>query len=138
MFLIVGIPFIFIILAGLALFIKLKNNFEDQIKMLKIKAEEEKKKALNTQRSVVRGAISEELAPLLPNFPYNGSDCKFLGQPFDYLVLDGMSKFRDTGEGEIKLVLLEIKTGNSRLTKVEKAIKEAVEKGNIEFKTIKL
>jgi hypothetical protein len=49
-----------------------------------------------------------------------------------------MSKLRDTGEGEIKLIICDIKTGQAQLTPIEKAIKEAVEAGRVEWVTLRM
>ncbi len=87
-----------------------------------------RKDAVDTSRAVLKGKISEEIAPFLPNFPYNSSDCKFFGSPIDFIVFEGMSKGNIT-----KIVILDVKTGKSQLSKIQNQIKKCAENGQIEF-----
>ena len=109
--------------------------FQDQLQEAVAAARED---SLKKSRSTISGNVTETLAPLIPGFPFEGRDCKQYGSPLDYIIFDGMSRYRDTGEGEIKIVLCDIKTGNSQLTPVEKAIKEAVEAGRMEWVTLRM
>ena len=87
-----------------------------------------RKDAVDTSRAVLKGQISEEMAPFLPEFPYDSSDARFLGSPVDFLIFRGMSK----GQVE-EIVVVDIKTGKSALNKVQKQIKECIEKGRVSF-----
>jgi len=87
-----------------------------------------RKDAVDTSRAVLKGQISEEMAPFLPEFPYESSDARFMGSPIDLVIFEGMSKGLVTG-----IVLVDIKTGKSALNKVQKQIKECVEKGRVSF-----
>lgn len=100
-----------------------------------------RKDSTATQRCVIKGKTTEQLAPLLKPFSekYTLTDVHFVGNPFDYLVVKGMSEFNN-GNGqnvELEIVILEIKTGNSTLSKIEKAIKDAIEKGRVSFDLIR-
>ena len=98
------------------------------------------KRSVNTSRAVLKGKMAEQLAPMLPEFQYLPSDAKFLGDPVDYIVFDGYTDLRD-GDGspeDIEVVLIDIKSGNARLTKGQQAIAEAVKKGRIRFETIRV
>ena len=95
-----------------------------------------------TQRSVIKGKTHEQLAPLLKPFSdkYDLTDARFVGAPLDYLVFKGMSEFNN-GNGQyldLEIVMLDIKTGNSTLSKIEKAVKDAIEKGRVSFDLIRL
>lgn len=99
-------------------------------------------------RSVLLGQVAEHFAPLLPGFGYNPKDARFLGQPVDYLVFNGMndpSNGPEPSDGpsrrggrQVEIVLLEIKTGSSRLSPGEKAIRDAVAAGRVRFETLRL
>lgn len=92
-----------------------------------------RKDAVDTSRAVLKGKISEEMAPFLPGFPYDSSDCKFFGSPIDILVFDGMS------EGNVKsIVIVDIKTGKANLSKTQKQIKDCIENGRVAFYTHKM
>ncbi len=58
----------------------------------------------------------------------------------DYVVFDGYTDFRD-GEGradEIEVVLIDIKSGNARLTKGQQAIAQAIRDGRVRFETVRI
>jgi len=44
--------------------------------------------SIKASKAVILGHAKEQLAPLLPNFPYHVKDMVFIGKGFDYLVLD--------------------------------------------------
>jgi predicted Holliday junction resolvase-like endonuclease len=86
-------------------------------------------------RQVLLGQVGEQLAPLWPEFAekYNLRDARFIGQPIDFIVFEGLE------DGEVrKIVFVEVKTGNSQLTKRERLVQKAIESGNVAFDTISL
>lgn len=86
--------------------------------------------AVKRSRSVIKGRVGENFAPFLDNFPYNPSDCHFIGNPIDYLVFDGYS---DDGDDINEVVLLEIKSGTSSLTTKQRRIRDAVKDGKVRW-----
>jgi predicted Holliday junction resolvase-like endonuclease len=92
-------------------------------------------KALQRSKNVLRGQVAEELLPLFSEFEHNLSDCKFMGQPIDYVVFKGMSDVRDLESGEISVIFADVKVNTSRTTKVQNAIREAIKAGRISFET---
>jgi len=77
--------------------------------------------AINRSASVIRGKVSEHLAPFI-NFPYNPRDARFIGTPIDILVFDGAD------DGNVReIVFLEVKTGLSpRLTPRERQVQQVI------------
>jgi predicted Holliday junction resolvase-like endonuclease len=74
------------------------------------------------QRAGIKGKVTEAFAPFLPGFPYKASECKFLGDPIDYLVFEGLD------ERDIKGVhFVEVKQGTSKLSKHQKQIKDLID-----------
>ncbi len=73
------------------------------------------------------GKISESLAPILDDFPIDpkkaGTSTVFLGQPVDFIHFDP----------ERGIVLIEVKSGNSKLSPTQKRIKELVKAQQIEW-----
>ena len=61
------------------------------------------------------GRISEQMVPLLPEFPFASADARFIGNPVDFVVFDGFTPVKD-GKGEISIVLVEVKKGKGKLT----------------------
>src|SRR5687768_2570911 len=67
--------------------------------------------AIERSRYVTVGKVTEQIAPWLPDFPYNPKDARFIGSPIDMIVFDGCD------EGDVKrVVFLEIKTSASGLS----------------------
>lgn len=87
-------------------------------------------------RVTIKGQVAEQLAPILPGFPYLPSDFRFLGQPIDFICYVGLTEAKE-GLGDIKEVVLgDIKMGGARLSPHQRAIKRAVEEGRVRWETI--
>jgi predicted Holliday junction resolvase-like endonuclease len=72
-------------------------------------------------RATFGGQALEELAPLFPDFPFNPKDLRFIGDPIDYVVFDGLT------EGSLReIVLLEVKSGRSTLSASQRSIRDAL------------
>lgn len=91
--------------------------------------------AVKKSKDVIRGQISEEFVTILPEFPYNMSDCKFSGAPLDYIVFRGMSALRDGEEAEIEVIFADVKVNTAQRSKVQNGIKKAIEEGRVRFET---
>ncbi|MCL2844321.1 MAG: hypothetical protein FWE23_02575 [Chitinivibrionia bacterium] len=91
--------------------------------------ESEIKKRINSQRATIKGQVSEQIAPLLPNFPYDISECRFMGKPIDFIVFKGIS---DNNISEI--VFVEVKSGkNKTLNQNEKTLRDAVKNKKVKW-----
>ncbi len=98
-----------------------------------------RKDSLNRSRFTLKGKISEQLAPLFPEFPFAPSDARFIGSPIDFVVFDGYTGARDGDGGAIRVVLVEVKRGkNAKLTRGESLVRKAVEEGRVSWKTVVL
>jgi predicted Holliday junction resolvase-like endonuclease len=99
----------------------------------------ERADALQRARSVLKGKIGEQLAPLLPEFLAlcNPSDARFIGSPIDYLIFKNMT-CEEGNELPIEVILLDVKTGKSGLNKVQKRIQEAIEHSRVSFHMLRL
>jgi len=97
-----------------------------------------RKDAVSRSRATLKGKISEQMAPLLPEFPFAASDARFIGSPIDFVVFDGYTRVKD-GKGEaVSVVLVEVKKGKGKLTREESLIKTAVEDGKVAWRTVVL
>ena len=95
----------------------------------------QRRDASKRSRSVVAGMTAEQLAPLLGEFGerFDPGDARFLGAPVDYVVFDGIAA------GELRqVVLVEIKTGGSRLNANEREVQRAVQEGRVGFEIMRL
>lgn len=95
-----------------------------------------RKDSVNRSRSTLKGKITEQMAPLLQEFPYAPADARFIGNPIDFVVFDGYTEAKDGPGASINVVLVEIKKGTGRLTREESLIKKAVEEGRMSWKTL--
>ena len=95
-----------------------------------------RKDSVNRSRSTLKGRISEQMAPLLPEFPFSPADARFIGNPIDFVVFDGYTKVKDENGDAISVVLVEVKKGKGKLTREETLIKKAVEEGRVSWRTI--
>jgi len=87
-----------------------------------------RKDAVERSRSVLSGQISEQLAPWLPDFPVNPSDARFIGKPVDFVAFCGAD------EGAVReIVFIEVKTGRSSLSSVERGVRDAVVQGRVRW-----
>jgi len=105
-----------------------------EVAMQRELVDSEGKRRVNQSRAVLLGQVAEHFAPLLPGFDYNPKDARFLGQPVDYLVFNGLNNAETT----LEIVFCEIKTGGSHLSPSERAIKAAVEAGRVRFEIIRI
>lgn len=89
------------------------------------------------QRAVIKGQVAEQLAPILPGFPFVPSDYRAVGgEPIDFIVYVGLTGAKD-GQGGIKeIVFGDIKTGNAKLSPHQRMIKQAVEQGRVRWQTL--
>ena len=78
--------------------------------------------AIKQSRAVLSGQLSEQIAPYLPEFPFKPTEVRFIGKPIDFIVFRGMDEKKID-----ELVFVEVKSGQSRLSSVEKSLKDAVE-----------
>ena len=92
-----------------------------------------KKETLARSRNTIRGIATEHLAPVLQN-KYNPKDFRHLGNPVDFIIFDGLSDLLDKKADEIvSIILLDVKTGNSKLNKSQRRIRDALQDGKIKF-----
>jgi predicted Holliday junction resolvase-like endonuclease len=97
------------------------------------RADARQKAAVNTSRSVHVGKITEQLAPLLPGFPYNPKDVQWVGGTIDAIVWDGLEEKRD----DLDIVFLDVKTGQSRLNDRQRRVRDAAEAGRLRFEVFR-
>ena len=89
----------------------------------------EREKAIKKSREILGGQFGEQISPFMPNFPCNPGDCKFLGQPVDFIAFPGSA----TGKPIEEVWLIEVKSGNSQLSEREKQIKSAIKNGKVRY-----
>jgi predicted Holliday junction resolvase-like endonuclease len=97
-----------------------------------------RKKTLDQSRAVLRGQAAENLAPFMIEGLEPG-DMRFIGKPVDIICFDGCGAVNDGEANEInKIVLIDVKTNKSQLSKVQRRIRDAVNAGRVEFMTVRI
>lgn len=86
-------------------------------------------KSQQQSKSVRLGQLNEQVVGLIPNFPFDPKEMRFLGSPIDYVAFDFDKEM---------IYFIEVKTGKSRLNERQKIIKSIVSKRSIEFIQIKI
>lgn len=80
------------------------------------------------------GFLLERLTPCMHTFPFEHNDCRSIFDPIDYLVFNGLTHQHSVN----KIVFMDIKTGQARLTKNQKEIRTAVEQKHVSWDTYKM
>ena len=99
----------------------------------KEKIPEVRETAIKQSRSVLSGQFSEQLAPYLPDFNYKPTEARFIGKPIDFVIFKGMDEKKID-----EVVFVEVKSGQSQLSKVEKTLKSAIENKNVSWHEYKV
>lgn len=89
----------------------------------------ERQDAVKRSRAVLGGQMIEQVAPFLPDFPCNPADVRFIGKPVDFIGFSGLAENDCVDE----VLLIEVKTGDSKLSGREKEIKNAVKNGRVRY-----
>ncbi|MFN0088565.1 MAG: Holliday junction resolvase-like protein [Blastocatellia bacterium] len=89
--------------------------------------------AILRSQAVIKGKVTEHLAPHMPIFPFNPKDARFVGSPIDFLVFDGAD------EGNIRdVIFLEVKTGASSLNPRQRQIRDAILAGRVMWRELRI
>ena len=78
-------------------------------------------------QSTKHGLLAEQFLPFSTNFPGDPKNFRFLGSPIDGVLFD-----------DDKVLIVEFKSGRSRLSDRQKHIKELIEHGRVYFKEIRV
>jgi len=104
----------------------------DKERELKDRETEIRADAAKRSRAALLGSLMEQIGPLLPGFNYDVNDLRALWDPVDFVAFKGIGVNRKVDS----ITFIDIKTGQARLSTVQKSIKEAVEAGNVRFETV--
>ena len=92
-----------------------------------------RKDAVFRSRAVLSGQFSEQLAPFLPDFNFKPTEVRFLGKPVDFIVFKGMDNKKID-----EVIFVEVKSGMSKISSVEKSLKETIENKNIRWEEYRI
>lgn len=91
------------------------------------------REAIKGSQAAITGRVLEKFAPYLPEFAFNPRDARFLGDPVDFVVFDGLS------EGAVRrVVFLEVKSGGGALNGNERKVRTAVAERRVEWQVFRV
>jgi predicted Holliday junction resolvase-like endonuclease len=90
--------------------------------------EDEKKKALDKSRHILKGQFNEHLSPFMEDFPVRASECRFMGAPIDFICFKGLDQ-----KNVEEIIFIEVKSGKANMNQTEKSIKQAVLNKKVSF-----
>lgn len=112
----------------------------EQIKAeLEAKYKEKNKRSNDVARTVLRGQLLESFVPIREATiqDLNSFDFRPFGDFCDFIVIDGYTDVKDGVAEEIKRVIfMEVKSGNAKMSKHQEAVKEAIAHGKVEWQVI--
>lgn len=79
------------------------------------------------------GQIAEQILPAFRYFPYSQSECRIMFKPIDYIVFANLA-----ANGKVETIkFVDVKTGDGRLDKRQKQIRDRIHEGKIKHKVLK-
>ena len=111
--------------------IELENELKDRIAELAERQKRAKTKSEKTAVAVGIGKIIEKILPAHKNFNMVPADCRFLAEPIDLIVFDGLAQNKIK-----KITFMDVKTGNARMNKHQKMIMDAVNEQNVKWRSV--
>jgi len=111
---------------------QLKKELKDREDKLKKRRKLATEKAQITTKAVNIGKNLEKVLPTMRDFKWTIPDSKFLGDPIDLMVFNGLSV------NKVKSIsFIEVKSGKARLNNHQKAIRDAIEEQKVSYKVFK-
>ena len=106
-------------------------------RQLDIGIKEAKKRSNNMQRNVLKGQIGE---PFIADFPYNPADCRFMGEPIDYVIFHNLHACSEGSVPieDVKVIFAEIKTGKAKLNPRQKILRQVIENKQFSFEELRI
>jgi predicted Holliday junction resolvase-like endonuclease len=119
---------------------------EDKITEITSESEEKseeikKQKGRAASAHTSKGQILEKWCPFLehPEIDpdWEAKNWSFMGQPIDYIIFDWREN-KDINIADGKIVMLDVKSGKSQLTTKQRRIRDLIQAGRVEWRTIRL
>ena len=95
--------------------------------------EKQKRATTKSEKTAVAvgiGKIIEKILPAHKNFDLIPADCRFLAEPIDMIVFDGVSENKVD-----KITFMDVKTGGATLNKHQRQIRDAINDHNVKWES---
>ena len=78
--------------------------------------------------------------PFIADFPYSPADCRFMGEPIDYVIFHNLHACSEGSVPieDVKVIFAEVKTGKAKLNPRQKILRKAIENGQFAFKELRI
>ena len=100
-----------------------------------------KQKGRAASAHTTKGQILEKWCPFLehPEIDpdWEAKNWAFMGQPIDYIVFDWREN-KEINVADGKVIMLDVKSGKSQLTTKQRRIRDLIQAGKVEWRTIRL
>lgn len=129
------IEILFVILLFISIYLLVVNlqwkyKFEQRIKKwTELEEKRTRQDAIQRSARALSGKTLEKFIPFLDKFPYNPHDVRWLGDPIDLVIFDGYSDNGDVSQ----VVFCEVKYGKSKLSTIQRKIKEVIENKHVKW-----
>jgi len=112
---------------------EVKEHIRERKKQLAENKKKKPEKIATAAQASNFGQISEQILPAFLTFPYKQNECRILFKPIDYVVFANLS-----GRGRVEAIkFVDVKTGDGRLTKGQRQIRDRIVDGKIKHKVIR-
>jgi len=109
----------------------LQKELDDRLSDLVERRKRARTKSEKTAISVGIGKIIEKILPAHKNFNLIPADCRFIGEPIDMIVFDGVS------ENKIKqITFMDVKTGHASLNTHQKRVRDAINDHKVKWRSL--
>lgn len=109
-----------------------KSKFEQRVRdWIENYDKDSRRDAVERSARTLSGKTMERFVPFLEKFGYDPHDVRWLGDPIDFVIFDGYSKNKEIGPDRI--VFMEVKSGGSKLSKVQRKIRDIIDKRRISW-----
>ncbi len=108
---------------------EMEQSLKDWADTIKLKRKRATVGAEKSATAIGVGKNLEKVLPTMKNFHLQLADCRFLADPIDLMVFNGI-----TTNKVHSLSFIEVKSGQAKLNANQKAVKAAVEDKNVSYK----
>ena len=108
-----------------------EQEIKERIADLAKRYQQAKTKSEKTAVAVGIGKIIEKILPAIKNFNMIHADCRFLAEPIDMIVFDGLSNNKIN-----HISFMDVKTGKAHLNTHQKRIRDAISDHNVEWRSV--
>jgi len=127
-FLLIG--FFYLLTKNIEWKIRFETKVRKEIEKLERKIRED---AIKRSSRILSGKIVEQILPVSKEFPFNPHDARWLGEPVDFIIFDGYSE-----KSINNVIFCEVKTGSSKLSKVQDSLKRAIKNKKVKWMEVRI